>query len=108
MKVELLHGMQFGTRRAAKDEVMDWLQFYNHRRLHSTLGYLSPMNFEKARVNEKGDLARKKLRPHSKSAKGDVKLGRSCFSRLHWQCCPLPPHDQDHRRAQRPLVAGCE
>ena len=32
---------------------MDWLQFYNHRRLHSTLGYLSPMNFEKAMANER-------------------------------------------------------
>jgi hypothetical protein len=26
----------------AMDEVIDWLRFYNHRRLHSTLGYLSP------------------------------------------------------------------
>jgi transposase InsO family protein len=25
------------------DEVIDWLSFYNHRRLHSTLGYVSPM-----------------------------------------------------------------
>jgi hypothetical protein len=25
------------------DEVMDWLTFYNHKRLHSTLGYVSPM-----------------------------------------------------------------
>ena len=53
LKVERLHGMRFDTRRAAKDEVMDWLQFYNHRRLHSTLGYLSPMNFEKVRANER-------------------------------------------------------
>ena len=56
LKVERLHGMRFDTRRAAKDEVMDWLQFYNHRRLHSTLGYLSPMNFEKARANKRKSL----------------------------------------------------
>jgi hypothetical protein len=29
------------------DEIIDWLTFYNHRRLHSTLGYVSPMRFEK-------------------------------------------------------------
>ena len=57
LKVERLHGMWFDTRRAAKDEVMDWLQFYNHRRLHSTLGYLSPMNFEKDQAIRKMQLA---------------------------------------------------
>ena len=46
LKVERLHGMRFGSRRQAKDEVMDWVAFYNHRRLHSTLGYASPMAFE--------------------------------------------------------------
>ena len=45
LKVERLHGMHFATRRQAKDEVIDWLQFYNHRRLHSTLGYLSPVSY---------------------------------------------------------------
>ena len=32
--------------RAAKDEVIDWLLWYNSRRLHSTLGYISPMQYE--------------------------------------------------------------
>jgi len=47
LKVERLHGMRFNTRRLGKDEVIDWITFYNHRRLHSTLSYTSPMAFEK-------------------------------------------------------------
>lgn len=57
LKVERLHGMHFATRRHAKDEVIDWLQFYNHRRLHSKLGYLSPMAFEKKQLADKERLA---------------------------------------------------
>jgi hypothetical protein len=56
--LERLHGMHFATRRQAKDEVIDWLQFSNHRRLHSTLGYLSPMAFEKKRLAVKERLGR--------------------------------------------------
>jgi putative transposase len=48
LKVARLHGRRFETRRQAMDEVIDWLSFYNHRRLHSTLGYVSPMQFERA------------------------------------------------------------
>lgn len=46
LKVGGLYGRRFATRREAMDEVMDWLNFYNHTRLHSTLGYVSPMTFE--------------------------------------------------------------
>ena len=48
LKVGRLYGQRFATRRQAMDEVIDWLTFYNHRRLHSTLGYVSPMQFEKS------------------------------------------------------------
>ena len=42
-----LYGKTFATQRDAMDEIIDWLTFYNHRRLHSTLDYVSPMQFEK-------------------------------------------------------------
>ena len=45
-KVERIHGVRFTTRRQAKDEVMDWITFYNYRRLHLTLDYTSPIAFE--------------------------------------------------------------
>jgi putative transposase len=46
MKVERLHGQRFVTRRQAKDETIAWLLWYNKARLHSTLVYVSPMQFE--------------------------------------------------------------
>jgi len=46
LKVERLHGQRFKTRREAKDETVAWLLWYNHNRLHSTLAYISPMQFE--------------------------------------------------------------
>ena len=46
LKVERLYDMRFETRRQAKDEVVDWLTFYSRNRMHSTLGYTSPMAFE--------------------------------------------------------------
>ena len=46
LKVGRLHGMRFATRRAATDEVIDWMSFYNHCRLQLTLAYVSPMQFK--------------------------------------------------------------
>jgi len=46
LKVERLHGQRFVSRRQAKDETIAWLLWYNRERLHSTLTYVSPMQFE--------------------------------------------------------------
>ena len=46
LKVERLHGQRFKTRRQAMDEVIAWMLWYNRTRLHSTLAYVSPMQFE--------------------------------------------------------------
>jgi putative transposase len=48
LKVGRLYGQRFATRRQAMDEVIDWMMFYNQRRIHSTLGYVSPMQFERS------------------------------------------------------------
>jgi transposase InsO family protein len=46
LKVERLHGQRFKTRRQAMDEVVAWMLWYNQTRLHSTLSYVSPVQFE--------------------------------------------------------------
>ncbi len=46
LKVGRLYGQNFATRRQAMDEVIDWMAFYNHSRLHSSLGYVSPRQYE--------------------------------------------------------------
>ena len=47
LKSERTDGRIYVTREAAKADVIDYIEmFYNSKRLHSTLGYLSPMQFE--------------------------------------------------------------
>jgi putative transposase len=57
LKVERLHGMRFQTRRQVKDEIIDWLTFYNRNRMHSTLGYMDPMTFEEVWRRQQETLA---------------------------------------------------
>lgn len=47
LKSERLTACRFVTRKEAEKEILDYITFYNSIRLHSTLGYLSPMAYEK-------------------------------------------------------------
>jgi transposase InsO family protein len=50
LKSERLRLCRFETRTSAKSEVLDYVTFYNGLRLHSTLGYLSPIDYEKEQL----------------------------------------------------------
>lgn len=47
LKTELIGSREFVTRENAKSTIVEWIEvFYNRQRLHSTLNYLSPVQFE--------------------------------------------------------------
>ena len=51
LKAELVSGLDFPTRQAARTAIFEYLEtFYNTRRLHSSLGYKSPASFEEDRM----------------------------------------------------------
>ena len=53
LKAELVSNLEFPSRQAAKTAIFEYLEtFYNTRRLHSSLGYRSPADFEEDRMEE--------------------------------------------------------
>lgn len=48
LKMELVHTRSFRTRAEAKLALFEYMEvFYNHKRRHSSLGYISPAEYER-------------------------------------------------------------
>lgn len=47
LKVELVHRQKFETRAEARDAINEYIDWYNTKRLHSSLGYQTPQKYEK-------------------------------------------------------------
>jgi putative transposase len=53
LKTELLYRSTWPTRQAARTAIFEYIEgFYNSRRRHSALGYLSPSEYEEVRLGE--------------------------------------------------------
>ena len=51
LKVEKVHRQRFKTRDQAKREIFEYVEaYYNRKRMHSSLGYKSPFEYEEASV----------------------------------------------------------
>ena len=48
LKAELVHRETFGTTRELRAKLSDYVHWYNNFRIHSTLGYMSPVEFREA------------------------------------------------------------
>jgi transposase InsO family protein len=51
LKVEAVHGERFVTRAQARSQLFEYIEiYYNRQRLHSSLGYQSPAEYELSRI----------------------------------------------------------
>ncbi len=51
LKVELIHRMKFKTRQEAGGKIFEYGEmYYNYKRAHSTLGYVSPFEYERLAI----------------------------------------------------------
>ena len=48
LKAKLVHREAFGTTRELRAKLSDYVHWYNNFRIHSTLGYMSPIEFREA------------------------------------------------------------
>jgi putative transposase len=57
LKREVVHRYRFPDRATARRAIFAWINTYNHRRLHSSLGYIPPIEWADQYPQPEADLA---------------------------------------------------
>jgi transposase InsO family protein len=53
LKVELVYRAKFKTKQEAKDAIFEFIEvWYNRQRTHSSLGYMTPVEYEAMKLNK--------------------------------------------------------
>ena len=62
-KVERIYLNQYNTIKELKEDMLDYMDFYNYRRFHETLKYKKPMNvyFESLQMNDENYLKKENV-----------------------------------------------
>jgi putative transposase len=47
LKADVVHGCRFADDRQLRACIKSYVQYYNHKRMHSSLGYRSPVEYER-------------------------------------------------------------
>lgn len=51
LKAERVYLTPYASYQEAKTDLFDYIRFYNHHHRHSTLSYLSPMEFKRRKAS---------------------------------------------------------
>ena len=57
LKVECVHGEHFKTRADAQQAIIEYIGYYNTERRHSSLGNVSPAEFERRWYDERNQVS---------------------------------------------------
>lgn len=52
LKRELVDDAHFSTKEEARLAIFEWITWYNNERLHSSLDYMSPREYEESRQDQ--------------------------------------------------------
>ncbi len=101
LKEELIHRRSWATRAQARRAVVEYIEvFFNRRRLHSSLGYLSPAEYEAQRST-----TTRRLRPHNQAVRRTGSTPVQQRGDISWTTQPVPLN-LERRASRRPRCSN--